>query len=82
MDSFDWESRKFSYNLSNQLARRELDYDIGLTEITEWDLDYEEIWARRETDVEADDAENWARVEYYYDDNDVLYDTIYYPDAA
>ena len=40
------------------------------------------LWARRETDVEADDAENWARVEYYDDDNDVLYDTIYYPDAA
>jgi len=78
----DWVTREFTYDLSNAISMSVTDFDIGFTKITEWDLENEEIWARRETDVDADNTESWSYVEYYYDENDVLYDTIYYADAA
>ena len=78
----DWTTREFTYDLNNMIIKRVVDNDIGFTEITEWDLENEEVWARRETDIDDDNTESWSHVEYYYDDNNDLYDTIYYPDVA
>ncbi len=62
---------------SGALSYRLQDNDTGFTEITEWDLDGTEAWARRETWVDVDNTESWTTAQFFYDDNGDLYGTIY-----
>lgn len=76
-DNFDWISIFQRTDDSGALSYRLQVNDTGFTEITEWDLDGTQAWARRETWVDVDDTESWTTAEFFYNDDGDLYGTIY-----
>lgn len=76
-DNFDWTTIFQRTDDSGVLSRRLVDNDVGFTEITDWDVEGIQAWARLYTLVDVDNTESWGTAKYYYNDAGDLYDTVF-----